>query len=135
MNKSKAATDGAEPEGITEPATVTLEDDTGPARSNVPRTTQVASTAIVGDFSLPNEHIDYAILLENGLNTRIHGLQAHIAAIETLLKKGQAKHDEIIADLVHRHESEKMKLENQLDNLKTALRMAKSGVAAKDVPT
>lgn len=84
---------------------------------------------------LPSEHVDFAALLENDLHNRIHAIQSGIAALEGELQGKQSKHDSTVAEMSAVHEADKAKLLARIDNLKTALRMAKSGVAAKDVPT
>jgi hypothetical protein len=138
MTRSKAATDGAEPEGVTEPATVTVQAEEYMQRSNVPENALKATAAIhepTTAILLPSEHVDFAALLENDLHNRIHAIQSGIAALEGELQGKEAKHNATVAEMTATHEADKAKLLARIDNLKTALRMAKSGVAAKDVPT
>lgn len=88
-------------------------------------TTELSLKAqMLDSMSLPSEHLDHTATFANELTNRIHGFESGVAALEGVLAGKQTAWDTEKAELVRR-----------IDNLKTALRMAKSGVAAKDVPT
>ena len=83
---------------------------------------------------LPSEHVDYVALMENELSNRIHAMESGIAALEGVLAGKQSTHNTMIAEKNAAFEVEKADLLRRIANLKTALRMAKDGIAAKDTP-
>lgn len=129
MTRRRASTEGAAAQSIAEAATEPTD-----GREQAPIAQTPPASLQSDSLLLPSEHVDYTALLENELHNRIHGLQSGIAALEGVLSGKQSKHNATVAEMTGAFETEKADLLRRIDNLKTALRMAKSGVAAKDQP-